>query len=418
MGYFNSRPSARGDRAGLAVQNAGFIISIHAPPRGATWRWSPPPSALVFQFTPLREGRPGAGRLHHRLWYFNSRPSARGDYRSASTHALIEISIHAPPRGATPIDYHMFGRTFISIHAPPRGATASTETLQKILRHFNSRPSARGDRRCAIRLQRCNHFNSRPSARGDTQSNLRACPSWTFQFTPLREGRRTCTDVCGESTLFQFTPLREGRRRIACATSRVLYFNSRPSARGDRAASHNVGDGAISIHAPPRGATICWVMAWSWKTFQFTPLREGRRKSARQGNGQPTFQFTPLREGRHALALSSTLGEISIHAPPRGATRAASHNVGDGAISIHAPPRGATKNVIRMRKISRFQFTPLREGRPAVRERQEADGVISIHAPPRGATAEEVAEMDFTEFQFTPLREGRPGRKCSSSSKN
>ena len=63
--HFNSRPSARGDLA-LVASTIGFGISIHAPPRGATWRWSPPPSALVFQFTPLREGRLPLG-FHPRL---------------------------------------------------------------------------------------------------------------------------------------------------------------------------------------------------------------------------------------------------------------------------------------------------------------------------------------------------------------
>ena len=56
------------------------------------------------------------------------------------------------------------------------------------------------------------------------------------------------------------------------------------------------------------------------------------------------FQFTPLREGRRKLfRLIFCNLSISIHAPPRGATRCFSplrpffH-----LISIHAPPRGAT----------------------------------------------------------------------------
>ena len=75
---FNSRPSARGDFEQMA--NAiPYIISIHAPPRGATRRkrrqrkqspisiHAPPRGATaknevlatgkIFQFTPLREGR-------------------------------------------------------------------------------------------------------------------------------------------------------------------------------------------------------------------------------------------------------------------------------------------------------------------------------------------------------------------------
>ena len=102
------------------------------------------------------------------------------------------------------------------------------------------------------------------------------------------------------------------------------------------------------------------------KPFQFTPLREGRRKEKPaveraffNFNSRPCvrgdkkavndvlpgiiFQFTPLREGRHVL----TLAPFSY--------------------------------------VTVFQFTPLREGR---RNRQKALLIVS-------------------EFQFTPLREGR-----------
>ena len=70
-------------------------------------------------------------------------------------------------------------------------------------------------------LQRLNYFNSRPSARGDVYENKR--------FGNIR---------------FQFTPLREGRR----------------DGRG-------VGEGkgvGISIHAPPRGATLIGLLSSAW----------------------------------------------------------------------------------------------------------------------------------------------------------
>ena len=55
-------------------------ISIHAPPRGATKSQTFGIEIEIFQFTPLREGRPGAGkRFLNQAGHFNSRPSARGD---------------------------------------------------------------------------------------------------------------------------------------------------------------------------------------------------------------------------------------------------------------------------------------------------------------------------------------------------
>ena len=124
-GNFNSRPSARGDAGGSGWPPAGSAISIHAPPRGATPPAQPQiRTACVFQFTPLREGRQvykshGFGRT-----YFNSRPSARGDSPGRGYQLLINISIHAPPRGAT----------------------AGCITVVAVSSNFNSRPSARGDR--------------------------------------------------------------------------------------------------------------------------------------------------------------------------------------------------------------------------------------------------------------------------------
>ena len=56
------------------------LISIHAPPRGATTKQYPQTIADLFQFTPLREGR------------------QKQRVRGAAGRA---ISIHAPPRGAT-----------------------------------------------------------------------------------------------------------------------------------------------------------------------------------------------------------------------------------------------------------------------------------------------------------------------------
>ena len=165
------------------------------------------------------------------------------------------------------------------------------------------------------------------------------------------------------------------------------YFNSRPSARGDALRQISALHLPISIHAPPRGAT--------------------QRRSA-------------MTEKRN----------ISIHAPPRGATV---HNLWACVlvkISIHAPPRGATRSSRAPGDLPKFQFTPLREGRPDTPAPRPESRAISIHAPPRGATANRpirflvvvdisihapprgatisVALRSSTSlFQFTPLREGR-----------
>ena len=255
--HFNSRPSARGDRCGCAPA-----------------------------------GRPAD---------FNSRPSARGDRLSAADGSGDDISIHAPPRGAT----------------------------RSVSRQ---------------RLPHRTNFNSRPSARGDqTTSGLRTAE--IFQFTPLREGRRLQVEQNSLNTLFQFTPLREGRLAMLGerADTRRISIHAPP-----RGATHGGGVllvslEMISIHAPPRGATKRHSTSWKRSLFQFTPLREGRRaprshatpptnfnsRPSARGDPRrnapksfrPPFQFTPLREGRLLGTMAMARGcLISIHAPPRGAT--------------------------------------------------------------------------------------------------
>ena len=188
--------------------------------------------------------------------HFNSRPSARGDWRKP----IYSDSSH-----------------YFNSRPSARGdRSISTEYFAGL--NFNSRPSARGDANYAAIHGELYNFNSRPSARGDPQVLCGGCvlcisihapprgatawQSWRmskheFQFTPLREGRHFVTRHSISKARFQFTPLREGRR-------------------GDF--RYDDWSWAISIHAPPRGATASRFTPFPSERFQFTPLREGRRR--------------------------------------------------------------------------------------------------------------------------------------------
>ena len=126
--YFNSRPSARGDGF-QPILMRGKLISIHAPPRGATKgchragyggaHFNSRPSARgddtdsatllvppAFQFTPLREGRRQANAAGKRKERFQFTPLREGRLHQADMMAIADtISIHAPPRGATRFHY-------------------------------------------------------------------------------------------------------------------------------------------------------------------------------------------------------------------------------------------------------------------------------------------------------------------------
>ena len=210
----------------------------------------------LFQFTPLREGRLGATSGGSKFSInFNSRPSARGDAELLGRHYIGIISIHAPPRGAT-------------------GGIPTALVTDK----FQFTPLREGRRPQIISVEADKTFQFTPLREGRLSDEPAGNVRLLFQFTPLREGRRG--DVVGAktATTFQFTPLREGRQFSITCLLACGYFNSRPSARGDK------------LH----GNVVTNI-----KQFQFTPLREGRRVRKIKTIDDP---------------------DISIHAPPRGAT--------------------------------------------------------------------------------------------------
>ena len=365
---FNSRPSARGDVAdglnrawGIVFQftplregrrkspgTAGksFLFQF-TPLREGRQRYEVTDAASgEFQFTPLREGRPRALLVARKLHLFQFTPLREGRHLYTRAVCLcLDISIHAPPRGATlrrtrfwrlaryfnsrpsarGDDCNHHGRgdgTVISIHAPPRGATAAASTMAGLSSYFNSRPSARGDAHphSCIRTARI------------------------FQFTPLREGRPPFVVFrCSMLLQFQFTPLREGRLVELSAITGLPYisihapprgatiplwtfrwgaahFNSRPSARGDTLVEKVKELPDISIHAPPRGATSTGNPAVQCQYFNSRPSARGDSPSPAMPVKFFDFNSRPSARGDAALYVNGRKMSISIHAPPRGAT--------------------------------------------------------------------------------------------------
>ena len=236
------------------------LISIHAPPRGATCtKRRSCLRILLFQFTPLREGRHTTTVSYGANREFQFTPLREGRHKPHMRYTCLKkISIHAPPRGATSASHsEMASRIFqftplregrrpracraaqhtISIHAPPRGATYrnyATQEVNLISIHAPPRGATRANQR---NRQHRPHFNSRPSARGDSSI------AWT---------------KAGTKVISIHAPPR-GATRVAAGATGTVY---------------------ISIHAPPRGATPKFGRCYDERIlFQFTPLREGRRAS-------------------------------------------------------------------------------------------------------------------------------------------
>ena len=76
-------------------------------------------------------------------------------------------------------------------------------------------------------------------------------------------------------------------------------FNSRPSARGDQNGRIGYTMELISIHAPPRGATVVVVVNPAVEGISIhAPPRGATALAAAGVLWRALFQFTPLREGR------------------------------------------------------------------------------------------------------------------------
>ena len=188
--------------------------------------------------------------------------------------------------------------------------------------------------------------------------------------------------------LFQFTPLREGRQAERMEKgAEKLYFNSRPSARGDEKNVKAQKKQLISIHAPPRGATGEAQTVIEAQAISIHAPPRGATAGRWCYSAGIQFQFTPLREGRRKKTTRKTApSAISIHAPPRGATAQRTADRVELKISIHAPPRGATSSGGGGRASRRISIHAPPRGATCDTAEQAKAAYISIHAPPRGAT--------------------------------
>ena len=142
--------------------------------------------------------------------------------------------------------------------------------------------------------------------------------------------------------------------------------------------------------------------------FQFTPLREGRRVELSIVVFLSNFNSRPSARG-DALSVQHQKRQVNFNSRPsaRGDGRCTTIAKRTGYFNSRPSARGDFPFFLRRHVASRFQFTPLREGRRGdgghFRNRQDfnsrpsargdltidyVSGIIpiSIHAPPRGAT--------------------------------
>ena len=166
---FNPRSHEGSDLCVSVPSLTDFVISIHAPTRGATWRgacsiiaWeisihAPTRGATLpeeyfmgvgttFQSTlPRGERRVSILQSLYSHKFQSTLPRGERLEYNIKNPLVITISIHAPTRGATVVTGNKQQTTNnISIHAPTRGATTQTGCLNKIIAFQSTLP--RGER--------------------------------------------------------------------------------------------------------------------------------------------------------------------------------------------------------------------------------------------------------------------------------
>ena len=284
-------------------------------------------------------------------------------------YALIMVSIHAPARGATDSSADSISAvSAVSIHAPARGATTPACRRRLCRCRFNPRARAGRDHVGQRRCPACRRFNPRARAGRDRYCMIAVFLYIMFQSTRPRGARPWNKEYSYPTGAVSIhAPARGATPSGASGKTSRLCFNPRARAGRDRQALDLVGkQGYVSIHAPARGATLInFSRECARMQFQSTRPRGARPKVLVVYDKAVMFQSTRPRGARpyYAPCFLFVCG-VSIHAPARGATTIGGITFVLDIVSIHAPARGAT-------------FSAQGKGLPAW---------VSIHAPARGAT--------------------------------
>jgi len=168
---------------------------------------------------------------------FNPRAHAGRDVEMGYLNGREEpVSIHAPMRGATPVNRHTPRLQPVSIHAPMRGATADAVDICTSAILFQS------TRPCGAR-----HWPTRRAAMPLAFQSTRPCGARrSAPVYPCRRPQFQSTRPCGAR--------RSPSQRISSLSP---CFNPRAHAGRDAAIIPDKSYALVSIHAPMRGATCC-----------------------------------------------------------------------------------------------------------------------------------------------------------------
>ena len=173
--YFNPR-SCEGSDLATVKFSICFLISIHAPARGATClddvaikfiqvsihapaRGATTRDHVLLSFSLSFNPRSREGSDHSVLYKYillyvfqSTLPRGERHFQTLGKSVCQSVSIHAPARGATHTKTGVRFWDTVSIHAPARGATELDPFIRKMPKEFQS-TLPRGERRSISFIQ-------------------------------------------------------------------------------------------------------------------------------------------------------------------------------------------------------------------------------------------------------------------------
>ena len=172
-GWFRSTPPRGGRPTRPMLRPRSQRVSIHAPARGATPQFGMPDHAVHgFDPRPRAGGDLRVAAASLAATRFDPRPRAGGDRASRSIVPALNGfdprpraggDVRLEHRGMRPID--------VSIHAPARGATQASTSSRLAVQLFRSTPPRGGRRACIGAADALpSGFDPRPRAGGDCLS--------------------------------------------------------------------------------------------------------------------------------------------------------------------------------------------------------------------------------------------------------
>ena len=220
----------------------------------------------------------------------------------------VEISIHAPAKGATQKQYAELFSFAISIHAPAKGATLARRPDAAVLSDFNPRSREGSDVQHLRRLLSCSEFQSTLPRRERRHTHVSSVSNITISIhAPAKGATYRTYNVIHYSQ--HFNPRsREGSDLCGDILGLLVGISIHAPAKGATVVYDRVdASSGISIHAPAKGATTRWTIISITYIFQSTLPRRERPYSVICVIIISPFQSTlPRRERRVRFAPASS----------------------------------------------------------------------------------------------------------------